>query len=786
MKLIKPNRVEITYRVISLAPDRYSLAVAVLVPFKLHPQADLFEQSASPVWDAVKPAVQGYSTFDEGWPKLDGEYLVFGAAYRPINSNQQPVSAQVAIGPLSKRLAVFGDRFFNAIGGISDPLPFDRIPIAPSTSLGGEGFEGNPYGKGVSAVKNKDGTVLHPLPNIELPDALMTSATSRPGVAGFWPYYPDMPQRARFLGKFDENWTKNRWPHLPVDTDFTYFQAAPIDQRLNDSFWVGDERFSLQNLHHTHQLLEGELPGLRVRVFPVVARAIDDIELAEVQTRLETLFFMPDQLTGVALYRTVIQVPDPDARDIVGLCAVHEPLSNSPRPAVEYVSELKPQMRELLGPIVRPPPSKQPDELDEQTKLVQLAEQVRQEREVFFAQMRSSGMTDAQILLHLKQNPQTRQYALAIEQMGGDFESFFAGIDQLVALLNDDGRADDVDAQAESDRQARVGRLEVLRRKSRSESCRDLQLSDADLSGLDLSGMDFSGAMLAGASFVGATLRDVKFDRSILSKAIFTGADLSKASLNLASCSDAKFQAAILNAIRAVRADLSGSTFLDAVLEGADVSMANFSGSNLRNANLMNLIANGCDFTSALLTKVNLSGAQLLEAIFSGADLSEADLTKATCVKANFSVAKLHKTRFLSCDLTESSADVGTQATAADFRDANLDQASWVGANLCGANLDRITAQELDLSDCSMSQTSMRRAVAKGARFDRVTLDHSNFSMSNFMEGSFAGAKLTSVTMQSCNLYGVNLLNAQFEDVNLAGCYIERTILAQQLGKTQL
>ena len=787
MKLIKPQKVEITYRVISLAPGRYSLAAAVLVPFSLHPESEMFEGSTSPVWDAVKSALAGYSTFDEGWPKLNGEYLVFGAAYRPPKTDQQPVSVQVTVGPLSKRLAVFGDRSFNAIGGVSDPLPFERMPLAPSTSLGGEGFDANPYGKGVSPVKSQDGSVSHPLPNIELPNALMTSVTSRPGVAGFWPYYPDMPQRARFLGKFDESWTKTRWPHLPVDTDFTYFQVAPLDQQLSDGFWKGDELFRLQNVHPTHQVLEGQLPGLRARVFPVVAATSEDIEFAEVQTRLETVFFMPDQLTGVALYRTVIQVGDADAREIVGLCAGLELLSDSPRLATDYVMEFKPQIREMLGPIVRPSPSKQPDESDEQARLAQLAQQVRQEREVFFAQMRASGMTDAQVLGYLKQNPQTRQYASAIEQMGGGFENFFAGIDQLVALLNEKEPVDDNDdAKADSDRQARMGRLEILRRKSRSESCRDLQLPDADLSGLELSGMDFSGAMLAGANFVGATLQGVKFDRSILSKAVFTGADLSGASLMFASCGQAKFQAAILKSISAVRADMSGSTFLDAVLEGADFSMANLSGSNLCNANLMGLIANQCDFTSALLTKVNLSGAKLLEAIFAGADLSEADLTKAACVKTNFSVAKLHKARFLASDLTQSTADEGTQATAADFRDATLDQASWVGANLSGANLDRVTGPGLDLSDCTMSQTTMRRSVAKGARFDRATLEHSNFSMSNFMEGSFAGAKLTSVAMQSCNLYGVNFLETKFEDVNLDGCYIERTILAQQLGKAQL
>ena len=788
IKLIKPATTEMTYRTLSLAPDRHSLAVTLLVPFYLHHDAQAATSSTSPVWDAIKPALEDYSTFDEGWPKLQGEYLVCGAAYPPTDSKQQPVSAQVSVGDLNKRLAVFGDRFFNALGGISDPLPFERMPISPSTALGGEGFDGNPYGKGAVPLQAEDGSNKHPLPNIELPDALMTSLTSRPGVAGFWPYYPDMPQRAQFLGKFDENWTQTRWPHLPIDTNFTYFQVAPPDQRLAEGFWQGGERFSIQNMHPTHRLLTGTLPALRARLFPVVAVSDNEIELAEVQMRLETIYLLPDQLVGIALYRTVIQVGDPDAKDIVGLCTVLEALSDAPRAAVDCVNELKPLAREALGPLVRKPPAPQPDAKDENARLDELTQKIRQEREVFLKQMKSSGMTDAQVLGYLKQNPQTRQYALAIEQLGGGFDKFFENLEGMIAMVQDSDS--EVPTEAEPDpasrNAGRMARLEVLSRKSRGESCRDLNLPEADLSGLDLSGIDFSGAMLAGANFVGATLRFTKFDRAVLGKAIFTGADLSGASFSLASAHKAQFQAAVLNSVNAVRADLAGSFFIDAVLEGADFSMANLSGAHLQNTHLVGVTANGCDFTGAILTKANLSGAKLLEAIFAGADLTEADLSKAACIKASFSVAKLHKAKLVGTDLTQSSADEGTQATGTDFRDAQLDHASWVGANLSGANLDRISGEQLDLSDCNMSQTSMRRAVAKGVRFDRAVIDQSNLSMSNFMEGSFAGATLTSVALQSCNLYGVNLLNAEFKNANLEGCYIDRTILAKKLGKTQL
>jgi len=785
MKLLKPATTELTYRALSLAPDRYSLAVAFLVPFYLQKDGKPADDVTSPVWDAIKPALEGYSVFDEGWPKLRGEYVVFGAAYPPSEGFEQPLSAMVSVGPLSKRLAVFGDRFFNATGGISTPLPFDRMPITPSTALGGEGFDGNPYGKGAQPVKDEQGSSKYPLPNVELPDALMTSSTSRPGVAGFWPYYPDMPQRAQLLGKFDDHWTKTRWPHLPVDTDFTYFQTAPVDQRLANGFWQGGETVTLNNMHPKFSLLQTQLPALRVRVFPVVAVSDSEIELSEVQTRLETVYLMPDQLIGVALYRTVIQVSTPDAREIVGLCAGTEPLSAAPLPASDYVTKFKPTILQALGSPVRRPPPTLPDDLTEAQRLKALMAQFSEQRQQLTAQMKAAGMTEAQVLQSLRQNPQTRSFVNAIEQSVGGVDKFFDEIEVVASLALNMPDGDNTQ-QPGTGSAARMGRLEVVRLKSHGLNCRESSLLDADLSGLELSGMDFSGAMLSGATFVGATLRNTKFDRCVLVGANFTGADLSGASFSMASVGDATFDAAMLNSVNAVGADFSGGSLVDAVLEGADLSMANFSKANLKNTRLIAIVATKVDFTGASLVRASLAGAKLLEAVFSGADLSEADLSKSTCIKANFDVAKLHKAGFQGADLSSSSAGEGTAATQADFRDSSFDHASWVGANLAGANFDRITGEQADFSDCTFNQTSMRRAVAKGIRFDRAVIEESNLSLSNFMEGSFAGTRLTSVAMQSCNVYGVNFLDSEFKNVNLEGSYIDRTILAERLGQTQL
>lgn len=786
MNLLKPAHTEVTYRTVSLAPGRHSLSIALLAHFSLHPDGEPAANATSPVWDAINPAMKNYAGFDEGWPKMNGEYLVFGAAYSPSNSQRQPVSVRVTVGELEKRLAVFGDRYFNGFGGISDPMTFDRMPIAPQTAFGGESFDANPYGKGYAEIKGEDGSLVQPLPNVEMPEALMVSSTDKPGVAGFWPYYPDMSQRARYLGKFDEEWIKTRWPHLPAETDFTYFQVAPPDQRLSGRFWKGGERIELQNMHPVHQTLQAFVPELRPRLFAVAAVTDKDIRFAELDARLETICLLPDQLSGIALYRAVVQVRDPQARDIVGLCAALEPLSESARAPEQYVAVFEPAMREQLGPVVRKPAPIAPKDQDHQAQLAQAMAQLQQQRQIYAKHLQETGMSETEMMSLLRRNPQTRALAKVVQESGGSLGGFLSQFEGMInELLGETDQRGNRDLAQPEGSAGRIGRLHVMRCKANSEPCRDLNLAEADLSGLDLSGMDFGGAVLAGANLTGCTLLRASFDRGVLVGANFAGADLSAASFAMCSMSEAKLQAAMLANANFARADVSGAAFTDAVLDGVDLTMANLTGADFRNANLSGVSATRANFTAAQLQQANLAGAKLIEVNFSGADLTGADFSKANALKASFSCAKLYKARFTSADLTESVADEGTQAMSVDFRDAHFDKASWVAANLSGSNLDRITGQETDFSDASMVEVTMRRAVAKGARFDRAVIERADFSMSNFMEGSFGLSSLKDLNMQQSNLYGVNFLDTEFQNVNLDGSYIERTILAHRLGKSE-
>jgi hypothetical protein len=172
-------------------------------------------------------------------PKPGTDVSLLGHAYAR-DPRQGFVDAGLKIGPLSKVLRVFGDRvWFKALGFWvpSEPRPFDRIPLLYERAFGGRNFSHanpkkhslearNPVGTGY-VVKGADGFREDlPLPNLENPGDLITSAGDKPSPAGFGLIAPHWLPRRDFAGTYDQNWKATRFPFLPADFDPRFFHAA--------------------------------------------------------------------------------------------------------------------------------------------------------------------------------------------------------------------------------------------------------------------------------------------------------------------------------------------------------------------------------------------------------------------------------------------------------------------------------------------------------------------------------------------------------------------------------
>lgn len=137
-----------------------------------------------------------------------------------------------------------------------------RVPVDYEHAFGGFGYDPNPYGEGFEDEESDDLNVLDPA------DPRRT--------AGFAPLSSSMAARKNLLGPLPLPAFGREVVSLPDGFDFTYFQAAPPDQRVD--FLRGDEWILLGGLHPSHASLHMRLPGARglARIYGLSGAGIAD------------------------------------------------------------------------------------------------------------------------------------------------------------------------------------------------------------------------------------------------------------------------------------------------------------------------------------------------------------------------------------------------------------------------------------------------------------------------------------------------------------------------------
>lgn len=330
------------------------LGVGVLLYFDLAaPDALLSDQE---LWKTIPEELErGKSkspALDEGMPKQRGEFLVLGKCFALAGDEAKGLDATVHVGHLKKTLTVFGDRYwsapYDAIATMSAPTPFTSMDICWENAFGGPGFTRNPVGKGVAPVITPTGEKRRPLPNVELRGQLIGAPSARPRPAGFGPLDMAWPQRSSKTGTFDDAWKKERWPYLPADMDYEFFNLAPEDQRL-PVFFRGNEEIHIERMHAHYARIDTRLPAVRVRC--LVCRSLKrDERVVDVPLRPETLWLFPNILRGVLIFRGVTEVLSEDLDDVRWIYLATEPLSEPAKPLDFHLEEQK-KMSSLGVPI---------------------------------------------------------------------------------------------------------------------------------------------------------------------------------------------------------------------------------------------------------------------------------------------------------------------------------------------------------------------------------------------------------------------------------------------------
>ncbi|MCR4666745.1 MAG: DUF2169 domain-containing protein, partial [Desulfovibrio sp.] len=241
------------------------------------------------VMDVAMKALANGDVLDSGLPKKEPEWLLAGFAYAPSGSPLSRLLVDVECGGTSRRFLV------------EEKEPFERLSLTWSNTWG-------------SGDENPNGLPKQQIERAPVTDADTPFGTpASPGPRGAWPC------RMRKMGTYDTNWLRNRWPGIPDDFDWAFYNLSQPSQRLPGAI-LGDETFRITNMHPLERVIEGRLPGKRLRLF--VERGG---ELLEHAITADTIWFFPNALAGLLLFHALVECGNESASDIGGIAIRLEP-----------------------------------------------------------------------------------------------------------------------------------------------------------------------------------------------------------------------------------------------------------------------------------------------------------------------------------------------------------------------------------------------------------------------------------------------------------------------------
>ena len=327
--IVKPSRLGVLRRVSSDATG-HRLWITALGAFDLRSSGDFLTEAQ--LWQTAAPAL-GTTVLDAGMPKPHAEVLMTGDACAPAGRTVRSLPVRLELGPIAKALVVFGRRWwcYGPDGPVmTEPQPFERVPLGWNNAYGGPGFHENPLGKGAGAKGAIRLGKRVELPMVEVSDALITDIEHRPSAGGFGPRAEDAPSRLKHAGEYDDAWLRDDFPGPGRGFDWRYWNVACPDQQTESAF-RGDEPFRITSMHPEHTDLRGCLPGFRVRVFASRRGAIEELAI-----RSDTVWLFPNALMGIVLFRGGVAVADKEASDIPHVMLAYERLRDAKRTPAHY------------------------------------------------------------------------------------------------------------------------------------------------------------------------------------------------------------------------------------------------------------------------------------------------------------------------------------------------------------------------------------------------------------------------------------------------------------------
>lgn len=693
------DRIEIVHRIYSPEPNHYVLVVGVLVPFALQGQDNPVNLPAEPLWTVINRSL-AEDIFDEGWPKPKGEFLVAGYGYPPKNHTEQPVSVRVSVGQVQKQLALFGQRYATALGGLSDPAPIQPTLLSLKNAFGGPGYAANPLGLGHPSAHSEpspdsaNNTARLAMPTIELPQALMLKASDCPPPACMGPLAASFPQRSRYLGDMGTRWQKERWPHLPLDSQADYFMAGASDQWHTD-YWTPGTHIRVMNMHPDDPVLTGysptQLVQLQVRARNTQGQLID----STFDTHTDTLWLLPNERLGIAIQRASVRVSEPNGADILAVMAcLHE--ADAMVSAHDIQQTLDNAVRTVPGPAPYVPPSPPAAYHTRSTTHHDLAAQRRQ----YVIERMSQGLSCAGLDL---------EYAnlAGLELNHVDFTgAMLAGANFAGAQLTH----------------------VILSHAFMPSACLDgvqlehCQLTSASLHETSLRGTRFTHCDLQLTDFSSAVLQDTHFEDSQLNQTILSQTWMPHTTLIRCQVQSAQWD----------HAELSDLRLQDCILDGVNLTGSRMCRSYAQNTSFKQANFSFCDASASRWDGCDLQSSQASQgSCFTQASLTLAHMAQISWMGADISHARMNK----------------VMADQADFSNSSLS-----GTDMTGASLKMTCFDHANLTGAKMEHCNMLQASFIGTRLNDAHLNFSNLYGATFVDTIFAGVQINDTLLDNTHL----------------------------------
>ncbi|WP_431094983.1 DUF2169 family type VI secretion system accessory protein [Polaromonas aquatica] len=800
MKIIKPLSLGLLYKTYRQSGVN-RLVVTALGFFPLgeaSPQRFLME---GPQWARALAALPPGQALDEAMPKAGAEALVLGRACAPGNRPVTRMEARLQVGPIDKRLAVFGDRQWRygvlPLFGISQPAEFVHMPLDFAHAFGGPGCEANPVGCGYDGnrLAAMAGANEGAMPNIEYAVQPVDCHGRHYPPAGLGPMPIDWMPRKRYAGTYDERWLREDYPGLPRDLDWRLYNQAATDQRIANSF-VGGEAYLLQGMHPQIETIRGVLPEQRVKAF-ALKRDASPASLAEIGLRMDTVWFLPEQQLGIAAWRGEIQITDSDALDIGVLMLAYEGATEAPRTLSYYAEVLTLRLDPKTAPLHALNESQLAPSLDPIDPALAVAEaeaalKKRQDvlDEVTREFWQQSGMTPPVGYEPPKVGPPLLQTPSAKALADGDMDltDLMHSVEKLVASTRENAAAQQaafthqlaelqvLTGQAgQTDAPAGEGKTvpepgppwtEVLQRA-------DGSATQEALAPLALAATPSQHADLMAAAQLKNKARHASpiplSPAQALSRAVASllGAQVlawAKAGENLAG------------------RDLAGADLRGAVLAGLDLGgcmleYADLSGADLRGCNLRRAVLTQARLNGALLDEANLDEANLCSSDARGASFRGASLCSVRASRANWMQADGH-----GCDLSAAQLD-DADLCGASFDDAKLNttilnQAKLAGSSWCGASFNKCVAWKLQAQGADFSGSQWQRSALIGSDLSASKWREARLVQVQGNDSDWRGADLSGLRAERGSWTQSQLQGARLDGAFIMACDMSRADLS--------